>query len=148
MEINLMVILRAAQALLSIIVLGLTAAVLSAGGGRGPDAIGFLVFCVVWTWVALAYLMGARIVAPKFYHPFGVLGMEFVTMIFWFAGWVATAAMFNGLSFCTSVACDCAKASAAMGALEWVAWTGTLALAFMEWNQSRKGITGGDSVAA
>lgn len=58
-----------------------------------PDEINFLLFVSVWTILALAYLVIAPVRFATAAHKFGILAAEALTTIFWFAGWVAVAAL-------------------------------------------------------
>lgn len=63
---------------------------------------------------------------PKFAHPYAILALDAVTMLFWFAGFIALAVFENDFSYnvgfysfgCGSV-CGQFKAAVAFGALEW-----------------------------
>lgn len=88
--------LRLAQALFSIIVLGLTAHIIDLyrgpqGYGWTPDSIDFMLFTSIWTLLAVAYLVLAPSRFPAAAHKYAIIGVEAVTMIFWFAAWVAVA---------------------------------------------------------
>ncbi|KAF1972127.1 hypothetical protein BU23DRAFT_555374 [Bimuria novae-zelandiae CBS 107.79] len=87
--------LRAVQALFSIIVLGLTAYIIDAyrgpWGGWTPDSVDFMLFTSIWTLLAVAYLLLAPTRFPAAAHKYAIVGVEAVTMIFWFAAWVAVA---------------------------------------------------------
>jgi hypothetical protein len=79
----------------------------------------FLLFDAIWTILALAYL----ILAPLFFHTaahkYGILAVEVLTSIFWFAGWVA-AASFIGNSGChISDVCKVATATTVFSAFLW-----------------------------
>lgn len=88
--------LRAIQALFSIIILGLTAYIVDAyrgplGTGWTPDSVDFMLFTSIWTLLAVAYLVLAPSRFPAAAHKYAIVGVEAVTMIFWFAAWVAVA---------------------------------------------------------
>ncbi|KAJ9641827.1 hypothetical protein H2199_005040 [Coniosporium tulheliwenetii] len=51
----------------------------------------FLLFTSIWTLLALIYLIVAPARFPQYAHKFGILGVEAVTMLFWFAGFIAAA---------------------------------------------------------
>ena len=84
-----------------------------------PSSISFLIFCAVWTFLALAYLILAPMVLPAAHHHFAVLAVEAVTMIFWFAGFIALAAGLD--NNCVSIfrGCKTAAAGDAFAAFEW-----------------------------
>jgi len=85
-----------------------------------PAEINFLLFSSVWSLLSIAYLT----LVPLFLshsvvnHKFGVLGAEVLTMIFWFAGFIALA-VFLGNRVCFGHVCNIAKASVVFAGLEW-----------------------------
>jgi hypothetical protein len=50
-----------------------------------------MLFTSLWTLLAVAYLLLVPTRFPKFAHKFAIAAVEFVTMIFWFAAFVAVA---------------------------------------------------------
>jgi hypothetical protein len=74
----------------------------------------------VITLITLTYL----IVVPMFFsesklnHAGVISGVEGLTMIFWFAGFVALA-VFLSHRVCFGAVCSAAKAAAVFGAFEW-----------------------------
>ena len=85
-----------------------------------PSQINFLLFDAVWTVLALLYLI---IVPWRFsetvaHHKFAILAVEAVTMIFWFAGFIALA-VFLGERVCYGHVCSAAKAAIVFAAFEW-----------------------------
>ena len=93
--------IRIAQGFLALLILILMAYVVNnwANGWWSPDSANFLLFCAVWTLLAVAYLVLSSI---RFHdhpvgHKFGVLAVEVVTTIFWFAGWIAFACLLGDL---------------------------------------------------
>ncbi|KAK2746237.1 hypothetical protein FQN57_003359 [Myotisia sp. PD_48] len=146
---NIILILRAVQAVLALIILGLTAYVVNTinnawlgyGGGYGP--INFLLFCSVWSlFIVIPYFIFAPKYFPAAAHLYALLGVEAVTTIFWFAGFIAVAADTALLGNCAGFApCHSWKASAALGAFEWLAFAVTLGLAIMAFIRNRKSTT-------
>lgn len=65
------------------------------------------------------YLALAPRFVPKITHKFVTLGLDAVTCIFWFAGFIALAAYRGDLDPCTGRVCDSISAGAAFGAFEW-----------------------------
>lgn len=115
---SILILASGVLAVLSIIELGLTAYVANATGGF-IDSNNFLVFCSVWTLLALAYL----IVAPRFgpaaiFHRYIPPILLAVTTIFWFAGAVAAAA-FLGAPRCHHSVCSSLQAAIAFGFFIW-----------------------------
>ncbi|KAF2682246.1 hypothetical protein K458DRAFT_391271 [Lentithecium fluviatile CBS 122367] len=91
--------LRAIQALFSIIVLGLTAYIVDTAtnpwGSWSPHSVNFMLFTSIWTLLAVAYLVLTPTRFPQFAHKFAIAGVEALTMLFWFAAWVAVAALWG-----------------------------------------------------
>ena len=104
--------LRGVQILFSIIVLGLTAyrtscpalilhasanhvAVVDAYVSWVPGSVAFMLFSSIWTLLAVAYLVLAPARFPAAAHKYAIAGVEFVTMIFWFAAFVAVASLWG-----------------------------------------------------
>lgn len=56
---------------------------------------------------------------PAAAHKFAILAVEAVTMIFWFAGFIALAAMTGGWGCGSFGPCRAAIAAAVFGAIEW-----------------------------
>ncbi|KAI5841822.1 hypothetical protein DFP73DRAFT_608658 [Morchella snyderi] len=117
MEFNVILTLRIIQALLAIIVLGISAYVIDVFSPITIDSANFLLFNVcalpslihpiasavraksvrrasssIWSFVALGYLVATPMFFPNFHNRWGVLGVEAITMVFWFAGFIALAA--------------------------------------------------------
>jgi hypothetical protein len=56
-----------------------------------PADINFLLFVSAWTLLATAYLTVFPTRYPEAAHKYAVVGVEVLTCVFWFAGWVAVA---------------------------------------------------------
>ena len=84
-----------------------------------PSQVNFLVFTSVWTLLATAYLALTPIYMPRAAHKFVILAIEAVTMIFWFAGFIALAVFLSGLNLCLGNVCRSAEAATVFGAFEW-----------------------------
>jgi len=138
--------LRAVQALLTILVLGLTAYVANWWGGYwnagAPSQVAFLLFCSVFTIITLTYLIVVpmRFAETKANHAYVVAGVEGLTMIFWFAGFLALA-VWLGNRVCFGHVCSAAKAATAFGAFAWVAFAITFGLAVMYLIRGRGGVS-------
>lgn len=80
----------------------------------------FLVFCAVWTILALIFLILVpwRFSETGAHHPIVFTAVEAVTMIFWFAGFIA-AAVFLSDRVCFGSVCGAAKAATVFGAFLW-----------------------------
>jgi hypothetical protein len=134
--------LRIAQGLLAVIILGLTAygelqslyisqefveltyshAVVNdwAYWSWAPSSENFLLFCSVWTILAVAYLIIAPLHFPTAAHKFGILAAEFLTMLFWFAGFIAVAVLLTDIG-CSRYwgVCRASEAAVVFAAFEW-----------------------------
>ncbi|KAL9614379.1 MAG: hypothetical protein Q9167_001108 [Letrouitia subvulpina] len=131
--------LHAVQFLFAIITLGLTGYVnhwfnsaswYYVDDDNSPSQVNFLIFSAVWTMLVTPYLALAPRFVPKITHKFVTLGMNAVTCIFWFAGFIALAAYRGDLGgSCTATVCDCITAAAVFGAFEWLLFTATTVLA-------------------
>lgn len=64
-----------------------------------PSEANFLLFCSIWTMLALAYLILAPVHFQPAAHKFGILVAEALTMIFWFAGFIALASLIGSIGF-------------------------------------------------
>ncbi|GAB7333221.1 hypothetical protein MBLNU13_g04875t1 [Cladosporium sp. NU13] len=139
-------ILRVIQAVLTILILGLTGYVANWWSGYwhagAPSQVSFLLFCSVITLITLAYLIVVpmRFAETKLNHAGIITGVEGLTMVFWFAGFVALA-VFLGDRVCFGHVCSAAKAAAAFGAFEWLAFAVTFVLAVMPFVRNRGGIS-------
>ncbi|TVY46843.1 hypothetical protein LOCC1_G003715 [Lachnellula occidentalis] len=125
--------IRIAQGVLTIIILGLTAYVVSSWSTNysyyysySPSQANFLLFTSIWTIPILAYLILAPARLPAAAHKYGILAAEAVTMIFWFAGFVALAALLGDLG-CARYwsVCRAAEAAVVFGAFEWLLFGAT-----------------------
>ena len=105
-------------------------------GYATPSQDAFELFCAVWTILVVIFLAAsARLFDRKLHHPFIVLGLNALTMLFWFAAFIAMAVFHHNLenvdvfdgfddnvygvcgligSYCPSV-----EAAAIFGAFEW-----------------------------
>jgi hypothetical protein len=68
--------------------------------------------------LSLAYLVVAPARFPVAAHKFGILAAEALTMIFWFAGFIALGA-FLGNRVCFGTVCNVARTAVAFSAVEW-----------------------------
>merc|ERR1712023_621488 len=56
-------------------------------------SVAFMLFASIWTLLAVAYLVLAPARFPAAAHKYAIAGVEFVTMVFWFAAFVAVASL-------------------------------------------------------
>ncbi|TVY51374.1 hypothetical protein LCER1_G007744 [Lachnellula cervina] len=138
--------IRIAQGLFAIIILGLTAYVVNSWSfhtyywsSYSPSQANFLLFCSIWTILILAYLVLAPVRFPRAAHKYGILAAEAVTMIFWFAGFIALAVLLGDLGCGRHWGvCRAAEAAVVFGAFEWLLFAGTTILAALHVWRSRK----------
>lgn len=80
----------------------------------------FLLFCSIWSILILAYLVIAPMRFLAAAYKFATLGIDAITMIFWFAGFIAFSVLI-GDSGCSSFFsfCRVSQAAAVFGAFEW-----------------------------
>ncbi|KAI4716476.1 hypothetical protein E4T48_07350 [Aureobasidium sp. EXF-10727] len=128
---NFILPIRIAQLILALLVLGTAAYVTSVYHNGSPSSINFLVFSSVWTLLALIYLSLTSWKLERFAHPWIVCGVESLTMLFWFAGFIAAAVFLSDLITCAGHACSAARAATVFAAFEWVLFAVTTALAVM-----------------
>ncbi|KAF2274222.1 uncharacterized protein EI97DRAFT_460348 [Westerdykella ornata] len=132
MAINWILPVRGLQAVLSCAVLGLMSYVASWWSTHwrqfSPHEVNFLIFSPVWSLLALAALVVLPWKAPSLASQkrarIGLLALDALTMLYWFAGFVALA-VFLADRICFGTVCAIAKASVAVSAMSWVAWTAT-----------------------
>ncbi|KAF9890184.1 hypothetical protein FE257_006345 [Aspergillus nanangensis] len=116
---------RAVQVVFAIIILGLTAYLISELLGYS-STVNFMLFSAIWTaFVAVPYLLLGPSMVPNFPHRFVVPAMEGVTMIFWFAGFIALATALPPPKYCSFGECHAGQAAAAFGAFEWALFLAT-----------------------
>lgn len=131
--------LRIVQAIFGIIVLGLMSYVISNFNWHGvsysPSQANFLLFCSIWTVLVLVYLVLAPVRFQAAAHKFAILGVEFVTMIFWFAGFIAYAVFITGCG--GGAICRANEAAVTFGAFEWLLFAATTAMAAMHCARTR-----------
>ncbi|KAL2367156.1 hypothetical protein RJZ57_008504 [Blastomyces gilchristii] len=116
---NIIVGLRGAQVVLAIIILGLTGWVVNRTRGNS-DETNFLLFDSIWTFIiAVPYLVLAPLYLQKFAHKYALIAVEAVTLLFWFAGFIAVAAVLPPTSVCRhSSVCKGLQAATVFGAFE------------------------------
>lgn len=93
------------------------------GGESMDDSTYFMLFNALWTMVvALPYLVLVPVFFAHLSNIFVTLGIETVTCIFWFAGFIALAASLPDADWCDDWHyCRIAQAATVFGAFEWSA---------------------------
>jgi hypothetical protein len=69
--------------------------------------------------VALPYLVLSPRHYPAAAHKFGILAVEFVTMVFWFGGFIALAVYVTAFLSCIGSVCSAAQAATTFASLDW-----------------------------
>ncbi|KAH8599247.1 membrane-associating domain-containing protein [Bisporella sp. PMI_857] len=117
--------IRVIQLIFAIAILGFTAYAADKWDDwwDSPSEVNFLVFTSVWTLLAVIYLWLAPIKFPAAAHKFAILGVESVTMIFWFAGFIALAAFLDDINCRWSRVCRVSIAATVFAAFQWVLFT-------------------------
>jgi len=125
--------IRVIQGVLAIIVLGLMSYVVDGWDdffwSWGHSTTNFLLFTSVWTILALIYLVlvSFRFADHPAGHKFGVLFVETITTIFWFAGFVAFADLLSDLPYARRWGVKRAGIAAdVFAAFEWLLFSATL----------------------
>jgi hypothetical protein len=121
--------IRVAQAFLALLILILDAYVVHnwSWAAWSPSEANFILFCAVWTLLAVAYLVFAPMHAPVAAHKFGILAAEVLTTIFWFAGWIALAVLLGDIPGCGHWnTCRVAAAADVFSAIEWLLFMATM----------------------
>jgi hypothetical protein len=122
--------LRVAQLIFNIIVLGCAARVAHVFDALAfvdsPSQINFLIFVSIWTFLALAFLTLTPSFMPRLAHGFVLLAVDALTMLFWFAGFIALAVYISNhwLYYVSGTI----KAACAFAAFEWLLWAITTVL--------------------
>ncbi len=87
--------------------------------GASPSQINFLLFASIWTLLANLYLELTPRLAPSLAHKFAVAAVDGLTALFWFAGFIALAAMVGGPDCGGARFCEVLEAAIAFGAFLW-----------------------------
>lgn len=116
MAFNFLFPLRVLQAIFSFLVMALTAAVVNRGK---HSTLSFVLFTSVWSLLVLIYLVLAPTRFPDAAHKFAILGVEFVTMVFWFGGFIAFADLMSPAPRYTNEITRVAQAAVAFSAFAW-----------------------------
>lgn len=84
------------------------------------NTVNYVLFLACWTtFVATPYVTAAPIYAPRLAHRFVIPAVEVITMIFWFAGFVALGAELPRPAGCVWSTCHALQAATVFGAFEW-----------------------------
>ncbi|RYP40159.1 hypothetical protein DL767_001874 [Monosporascus sp. MG133] len=136
MQTGLHIGLRAAQLVSASVTLAATAYVADWYHGDTltlpPAQIIWLLTCSVFSICSIGYLEGAKRFYPRAFHSFAALGLESVNALFHLFGFVYLAIFISKLLFCWGSVCGAARAGVAFGALGFLFWVASAALAARE----------------
>ncbi|KAF2202664.1 hypothetical protein GQ43DRAFT_439509 [Delitschia confertaspora ATCC 74209] len=137
--------LRLVQAVFSVIVLGLTAYIVDVFWDS-PNSVNFMLFTSLWTLLVVAFLVIAPSRFPQFAHKYVILALESITMIFWFAAWIAVAALWGDWK-CGSKGgwCGAGTAACVFSALLWLTFLATAVMAALHVRRTPKSDTTHDT---
>jgi len=136
-------ILRGLQLLLAIIELGLGAdGCAQWPGGYAPSQNAFIVFVAIWTLLVTLYF----VLAPRFFapaaHPWAKVAVDGLTMLFWFAGFIALGVLAGAINGVDEFGFDfggfddhwykVTAASSGIGAIEWILFVVTFVFSILE----------------
>jgi len=136
MAFGLLLPLRIAQFVFSIVVIGLSAYVAHWYDAdtltASPSQINFLIFVPLFSFVSIAYLEVTPRFVPKASHPYLHLCFEVLNLLYYFAGFIALAVFLSKLLFCRGSVCAAARAAAVFAAFSWMLWTSTTTILALE----------------
>lgn len=79
-----------------------------------------MLFTSIWTLLAVAYLVIAPSRFPALAHKYAIAAVEALTMLFWFAAWVAVAAYRGNYPHCGAWGgCKASVAAIVFGVILW-----------------------------
>lgn len=81
-----------------------------------------MLFTSIWTLLAVAYLTLAPTRFPRAAHKFAIAAVEFLTMLFWFAAFIAVAVLWRDIYWGWSghgTVHNCGIAAIVFGAFLW-----------------------------
>ncbi|OJJ69290.1 hypothetical protein ASPBRDRAFT_56986 [Aspergillus brasiliensis CBS 101740] len=127
---------RVVQAIFAIIVLALSAYYIS--WFTYSDTVNFMLFNGIWTaFIATPYLALAPVFFPQLAHNIVIPAVEVITMIFWFAGFIALAVYLPPAEACHWSRCSALQAATVFGAFEWVLFLVTSVFAVLGLSRTR-----------
>lgn len=84
-----------------------------------PSEVSFILFVSVWTMIVTIYLLLAPLKFPSLAPVIAILALDAITMLFWFAAFIALAVWKSNLFDCYGGICDKIIAGIVFGAFEW-----------------------------
>ncbi|OAA62719.1 MARVEL-like domain protein [Niveomyces insectorum RCEF 264] len=108
----------------AVVELGLTAYLVSVYDDRvaasSPAVVNFMLFNAIWSLLVLLYVGLAPLYYTRVFHRLASLALEWITMIFWFAGSIALAVDVGGPYHCgNNHFCGATEAAIAFGFFMW-----------------------------
>jgi len=141
---NILLATRVVQLVFALVALGLSGYVtdwwMSFYEETGPSQTNIILFSSIWSVLAVVILIVVPWKLPSTgntLRAFAFAGLECLTALFWFAGFIA-AAVFIGDRACFGNVCNAARASIAFGAFETIAFGATAGMATMHAIRLRK----------
>ncbi|MCJ1451427.1 hypothetical protein MMC28_001764 [Mycoblastus sanguinarius] len=149
---NLNLPLRIIQLILAIISLGLNSYITSwyihhTKTHTSPSQAPFLIFTSAFTLLTLPYLFLNPALSHThekkpngpYFNKWAVLALDTLTMLFWFAGFIALADFHGGLIICAGHVCTFMFAGVVVGALAWASFLVSTVLATLHTVRTRGG---------
>lgn len=136
MSVRLLLPLRIFQAVLAVVVLGLSGYVAHWYDAEtltaSPSQINFLIFVPLFTFIVILYLELSPRYAARASHPYAHFALETIVTIFYFAGFIALSVFLGKLLFCRGSVCAAARADAVFAAFSFVVWLVTTVILGLE----------------
>jgi hypothetical protein len=102
-----------------------------------PSTMSFMLFNSIWSLLVLAYVGLTPMYFPGIFHNLASLALEWITMIFWFAGSIALAAYWGSPSCGGNTFCGSVEAAIAFGFFLWVLFAFLVIVDTMEFLRTR-----------
>ncbi|KAI0506613.1 membrane-associating domain-containing protein [Xylaria bambusicola] len=118
--------LRVAQFTFAFVMLALTSYIVNWYNAdvmtMAPAQVGWLLFSSIFTIISVVLLEGIPKFAPRFFHPYAALSMEFSNALFYFSGFIALSTFMSKLLYCRGSVCGAARADVAFGIFQFLLW--------------------------
>lgn len=104
-----------------------------------PSALSFLMFSSIWSLLVLAYVALAPRFFSNLFHGLVALAIEWITMIFWFAGAIAIATALGPWDYSCGTwgRCHSYRAGTVLGFFIWLLFLAIAVLDTIELKRSR-----------
>ncbi|CAK7233169.1 hypothetical protein SCUCBS95973_008503 [Sporothrix curviconia] len=139
-------IVHIAAIVFAVVELGLTAYCVSvwdrAYTNSSPSILNFMLFNAIWSILVLLYIGVTPLYFTRVFHRLASLALEWITMIFWFAGSIALAVDFGGPYNCgNDHYCGSIEAAIAFGFFLWALFCVLVVVDTIESLRSRRNHT-------